>query len=71
MPTRPRKGPGKANTGSKKRGGQKATFGSGVDSDVAAARTRAEGVESNSPAGDPDAARGPTGGPGSTATGGA
>lgn len=39
MPTRPTKGnPGKSNTGSKERGDQKATYGSGVSQDVAQGR---------------------------------
>jgi hypothetical protein len=68
MPQRPRKGPSKANAGSQKRGGQKAAGGSAVDPDVAAARNEAEGIEPDSPAGDPRADRGPAGPPGATAT---
>jgi hypothetical protein len=71
MPQRPSKGPSKPNAGSQKRGGQKAAFGSAVDPDVAAARDEAEDIEVDSPAGDPEARRGPAGPPGSTATGGA
>lgn len=43
MPTRPTKGDhGHADGGSKGRGGQKATFGSAVDPDVAAGKAEAE-----------------------------
>ncbi len=46
MPTRPTKGnPGKSNTGSKERGGQKATYGSAVSSDVAEGRAEVTGEE--------------------------
>ncbi len=44
--------------GSRESGGQKATTGSGVDPDVAAERLRLEGIEPDSPAGDPEAERG-------------
>ncbi len=47
MPTRPSKGDdGKADAGSKGRGGQKATYGSSVSADVAAGRAEvAEGED--------------------------
>jgi hypothetical protein len=46
MPTRPSKGNhGHADSGSKGRGGQKATYGSSVSSDVAADRAEMEDAE--------------------------
>ena len=43
MPTRPRKGPHGTNTGSKEQGNQKATYGSTVSPEVAAAQAEAMG----------------------------
>ena len=56
MPTRPSKGPHNANTGSKERGGQKATYGSTVSPEVAEEQAAAV-REDDSPAAELDATR--------------
>ncbi len=58
MPTRPSKGSkGPSNTGSKERGGQKATYGSSVSSEVAEGQADAIGTEGDDVADDDDEGR--------------
>lgn len=53
MPTRPTKGDhGTADSGSKERGGQKATYGSAVSPEVAAGRAEAIGADPQDDEGD-------------------
>lgn len=57
MPQRPSKGPQGTNSGSKARGGQKATYGSAVSSEVSEEQARAATGDEDETGGQSDATR--------------